>query len=1026
MDKTTFSKNRRDFFVKLILGGIATGMPLSFLSCGEEKPLFKGTGLVPFKIWEELLMALKESPDFHPAQIEKLIATKNPEAMFNYLRDSIVLVPASEDLSREGKNLHRGLESITRTGVASAREKSELLAKMYQQAGFEAEVVWEETDFTETTILGCYLRTYKNEFNPPISDKQFKQWKKELQLEDSEVSLNEDIDSQAQKLTENLFSKFSINEELIAKTKIKWANKQTPSVRFKINGEEKFAHLIDPEVPFGRLRSSNSPVLIAPKARENKTILKLELYGYHSRDVKQKIDFLSGEWNIKDVLGKQLNISFLKNLEIGELSLKSLNQVQFFTPSFSLQGVDAELSVLEENSYLGEPITQEGETIKLDDENGKSILTQLAYEKNITTDVVTSMSCKAKTGSFPRVKLAVTPKDSSGKMVEGLLPKSFLIKEDENLIPARLISNKQSPKILILSDGSLSMPAAYRGEGMETFNKMLESTIKAKYPSAIIEFWITPSALYSSLLKASQASADLILYATDGHNDDKLNDEDADLYAQGPPAFILDVNEEPWESFEIMAKLTGGKVLPAKDQELVLKEVFNFMDAMEIPPYILEYNSRSRAKHKVEVQLFETQIKAEDTYNFPDKNKNEAGLIALHLKMSIGRDVVTKSLAGFNVREYESLIYRKVKDVNYRKYKNEVRGFLHGGAQLYIETDGPTFAVAMSDVLKAQLTNRKWGEAFLEEKLEEAKTHFEKGTTKLSGTILSLLTQPKDMVTKRSLTHVKGYRLALAKTIWPIEEQFGSNSFDFFQTSKYTTIGGSPLVNFKNNAKITAQLAVRESQLFEESTLSLLAKLKLTSNQFLKLETESDSYKRIWDLVYKKGLRYKILDNKDYTVFNESLESLAFWKIDGKTGELYGMLPDGSGGGNTPIPIDPSLEDGVSILLNIVAILEKVVLIASAGRVAMLANPAAGVSLAIIAKYGVTLAKLYGIVTQTIVVMDATGMDDRIKKELQVLACEVYREIVFGMFGNAGAVFAGLESLIMMLSPNTKNPFSCT
>lgn len=269
--------------------------------------------------------------------------------------------------------------------------------------------------------------------------------------------------------------------------------------------------------------------------------------------------------------------------------------------------------------------------------------------------------------------------------------------------------------------------------------------------------------------------------------------------------------------------------------------------------------------------------------------------------------------------------------------------------------------------------------------------------------------------------------MALSKTIWPIEDEAGSNAFDYFQSSQYKTLSkGGAIDAFKKNTAITAQLALRENSLYKSSTFNNLLESKLISNQYLFNGADEELRSQIRNLANQKNRRGLLYNSTEYSVFDRELKSLSYWKINKKTGELYGMLPDGTGGGSTPIPIDPSLEDGASILLNIVAILEKIVHIASAGSAAMFANPLAGVSLAVVAKYGVTLAKLYGIVSQALVAMDTTGMDDRVKKELQILACEVYKEVVFAIFGNAGATFAGLEQLISLMSPDTKSPFSCT
>ena len=1027
MTPTPFDKDRRKFLVQMVLGGMAASLPLSLLeSCKKDQlPLIEGSGMVPFKIWEELLIALESSPDFHPGRIRRLVKAKDPEALFNYVRDEIVLIPSSPDLRYEGKAMKHGIPGVMRTGKATLREKAELLTQLFQEIGMEAEVIIESCDLTEEQLIDCYLRDYETDFAPNISDAQFERWFDQLEVSDEKVDLHEEIDQEAAKLSKDILKNVAW-EDQVEKQKIRWAESQVATVKFKQDGQEKYAHLLDPKVDFGQLRNPSAKTYSGGLTSISKDKIKLELIGRHSRDPREKISLLKGEWELLDLLGKQVNIAFLKDLTISEISTKSINQISFFTPSFSLQGVDAERSFLEENSFLGEPITIEGDQIAINPEKGPTLEEILKNAPSATVSDVASLECKAKAFSFPRVRLEVFAKDKTGKPVEGLQTTDFLVKEDGQTVQAILRNNQLKPKILILSDSSLSMPHTYRGTYMKAFNTRLEEGVRQKYPAAEVKFWSTTSALYSSLLKASQENVDLILYCTDGHNSDKLNEEDAVIYATGAPALILDVEENQSESFGHMARLTGGEVLPAKDQEAVLQRLIAYVEQMEIPPYILEFNSSSRSEHMAKVELQKSSLTAEAPYEFGAAHPAEGGLISLHLKVSMGyRYSWTKVLAGADEIQIEKLVYNKrgLKK-SFREMRNEVRGFLLGGAQLYIESEGPTMATALTDVLKAQLSNRKWGEAFMSGQLKEAKEEFEKGSAKLSGSMLSLLTQPKDTNPSKGLTFVAGYRFALVKTLWPVEDQAGSNSYDYFLSSNYRTLGKDPKEEFKKTAAITAQLALREHILFKNSTYSSLEKSSLISNIGLNEIEDKEKAQSLQKRISTSGMRKRLFPNKQYTVFDQNLSSLAYWQINPKSGELYGMLFDGTGGGKNPIPMDPQFEEGMSIMMNIVGILERIVTIASAGRAAMFANPAAGVSLAIVAKYGVTLAKIYGIVTQTIVVMDTAGMDDRIKRELQILACEVYKEIVFAMFGNAGAVFAGLESLIGMMS-NSKSPFSC-
>lgn len=970
-------------------------------------------------------MALKTSPDFHQERVELLIKQGDLEKMFNYVRDEIRLVPARANFRAEGRYIKHGIDGVLRTGIATIREKVELLAYMFNKAGYETEVVREASSLTDEDVLSYYLRPFKSEFNPNVNDAQLEYWKEKLEVHIDDVDLNKSIDEEAKKITENLFSNFEIEDDALEKIKIEWTDSEIPTLKFIENGEVRHAHLLDPNVPFGELKYPGAYTYAMGKTYMASKNIKLSLKGWHSSDFQKPIEMLDASWDLLDVIGKQINISFLKDLEIGTLDSKSLHQIQFFTPSFALQGVNDNASFLEERSTLGDPMTISGEAIILDENNPENYRAKLKYDRPVTATAVKTLECKAKALSFPKVRLEVSAKDIDDNLVEGLQVSNFQIKEDGQPVSALLKSNRQSPKILILSDTSLSMPKTYRDEGIRLFNKKLEKIVIDQYSNAKIEFWQTDSNLYYWLRNASQESADLIIYCTDGHVHDELDSRYLQIYKNGAPALILDVEENQTPIFQNLADITSGSVVPASDQERTAKAISDYLALIKPTSYIFEYNSRSRNKHQVDIQIFKSSTNAKDTYQFPEKNDIETGLISLQLDIQIGSKRINKTLAGADKNELSDFYYSKKSKKSLSTYRNEVRGFLLGGAQLYIESEGPTLANALSDVLTAQLSNRAWGEAFIDNDFKLAKKEFEKGRHRLSGPILSLLSQPKSAISEESITYANGYRLALSKTIWPIEDQQGSNSFDYFQSSDYRTFGNIPLENFKKTANITTQFAIREASLFRNSTLQALKNKELISNQKYKQSTDKEYVDKIRTIMYENGLSKKLLDYRDYILFDKNLDSFCYWKIDKNTGEIYGMLADHSGGGGEPIPIDPTLDDALSLLLNVVGILDKIMTIATAGKGVMFANPMAGASLALVAKYGVMLAKIYGIATQAIIVMDTAGMDEKIKKELQIFACQAYKEIIYNIYGNAGAIFSGLESLIGMLSPSTDSPFKC-
>ena len=75
--------NRREFIKQLALCYALAQIPFVFSGCKDDKPKFVGTGQAPYKIWEEMLMALKTSPDQLEGRMQSLIQLKDPKVMFD-------------------------------------------------------------------------------------------------------------------------------------------------------------------------------------------------------------------------------------------------------------------------------------------------------------------------------------------------------------------------------------------------------------------------------------------------------------------------------------------------------------------------------------------------------------------------------------------------------------------------------------------------------------------------------------------------------------------------------------------------------------------------------------------------------------------------------------------------------------------------------------------------------------------------------------------------------------------------------
>jgi len=543
------------------------------------------------------------------------------------------------------------------------------------------------------------------------------------------------------------------------------------------------------------------------------------------------------------------------------------------------------------------------------------------------------------------------------------------------------------------------------------------------WPAARVDRWKTPSSLFTWLLKASQTNYDLIIYATDGDNDDAFDKENMPIYNAGPPALILNVRNSKWhtrtETFDKMAEITNGEVIDAKDQAMVLEEIAKKIDALEIAPYVFSFASSDKSKkHTIKVSIDKNRLESTDSYQFPETaSRGTNGIIGIYLELTIGNNKpIQRVLAGWDYKN--EIIYDSKKN-----YALAVQGLFFGNIMLAIEGEGPTLSMALSDLLKSKLSNRNWGEAYLDNDIKKAKEELAKGIVHIPAILTTMMAPLQEQVTSESITFPSGYRMCLLKTNVGIN-QSTINTFDYLPTSNYTTMAKDKNKSFAATVLKTAQLAIREATLFDESTYSLLENAQWINRDIASKEN--------W---LKNVIGYK---NKDYRYWNESVfrgyrthklfdrtaSSKAFWQINHLTGEMYGIMEDGSGGGSDSIKAQL---DQLSFVINIyMKVLGKI-----AGSKAM-KNSQLGLGMAalgIVAQYGIQLVFLYASASQAIIIMDASVVLkelEEIENSLQLMACNVAKEISFGLIGPAGEIMGGLDKLIGLMAGDENNPFSCS
>ena len=146
-----------------------------------------------------------------------------------------------------------------------------------------------------------------------------------------------------------------------------------------------------------------------------------------------------------------------------------------------------------------------------------------------------------------------------------------------------------------------------------------------------------------------------------------------------------------------------------------------------------------------------------------------------------------------------------------------------------------------------------------------------------------------------SLTYGVGLRSVLVGARPVFGETVERREVDVLDTSTTRTITGDGDTRraFALTADRTARLAVMERTVFETSTAGLLSGGSLVTAADASDEMDAAVAERLSTATARRSVT-----DADHRLTAATGETAAFWHVDGQTGDLVGVLPDGSGGGS--------------------------------------------------------------------------------------------------------------------------------
>lgn len=679
---------------------------------------------VPFGVWEEVRAAIRKSPDHLVAEAERVVASKDPVAIFELVRDQFVTLPATPTTIGGTTERLFGLRGTLRSGSGTMRDKAELLAHLYTQAGFQAEVVRIPTPPDPEFVKKALVRSVTRVFSPDVTEAQAARWLELLGMTRMPVEVIDEGRVAAEQLVSSLLTVLpqTVDAQAFSFT----APISIPIVSVQVAGEQKLANPQLPDLAFGDSGTTLGPQTISdaqplPKVKATVSIV-------NSADPKVPVDLVSGEFASEDLIGRSLYVMMVPPEGLAESLRTPLDHLRTFAPALSLQGPGLEQSVIDANTVVGSAVTRGGDVFVAQSDgtlalNG-TVLDTSPYDPAKAASVAT-LQAQVSASSFRRVSLRVAALDASGNSVPGLPASAFALAEEGTAQVFTLLENQSPPpRVLFVLDKSTSLPPAFQGAAAAALVKDMASAVLASYPGASFRIhtvggnpdhgsWTSdPVALEAAALSQSGLGSDLwlalgqaaklgattIVFVTDGDATDTPTPEKLSAISVAPPSVFLIVGGGATTTLDQMAEITAGAVVPVTDQAQAQAQTSAFIAARQKSAYLLRYDAPEAGPttRNVQLSLRDGPATATVNYDVPPpaevKTPNRVGGILLTLQVG-GATPVTRVLAG--TREVTATTPESVFQEAYDAFLGTFEVRFEGGA--------PTVATVLDDWISARL-----------------------------------------------------------------------------------------------------------------------------------------------------------------------------------------------------------------------------------------------------------------------------------------------------------------------------------
>ena len=1020
---------------------------------------------------EEVGELLRESPDHLPARAEALVEAGDAEGIFAFVRDEIALTPtAYGQFQGVGDHVRWGARGALRSGQGTFREKADILAWLLEDAGYEAEVVgyYRPDGFTDS-VWEAFFREVEREADLGISDDEAEALASRLKTSDSREwvepreglhgeELEEWLWDEAQELAETLLE---LGGEPGRATRYRiLRNVRVPLVRVKIDGEDRY---LNPGFVDASFDGEEVEGLEPAGEATGMLGIEAELQVLVAGGDPRWRTVAEGEWTADELVGRQLVIGSTAAASPATMSMMRIGDLDVLTPFMMVRGADVSQELAEELSVFGEPVSVDGQFVEFDEESG--VVTrggvELLASENADPSSVAEVQVVADGRRYPDVDLRVNLLDAEGESVLGFGAPNFVIEDEGEAVNGRLLQNAGArPRVLFLLDTSGSIPTEFRGAPMVEFADVLGREILEEFPGAQLgvvrvhnqayrsmmtaeNVWTRDleefrergdaaiasnggSALWENLAESSRLEPTVIVFINDGRDTGNDSEEVRAQVEMGAPALIVGVGPIIEEELQEMAERSGGEYFDAMTVEEIRGPLFEHLRGVASLPYRLRYRASGAGpesgEREVTVSIVDGRAEGSDTYEVPESPAPSPALAGIRLNITVGDVSVSRVLAGTGDLREARLPSERI--------RNDVLSTFVSPTTVFFEGDAPPLSVWLDEYVQALRTQ----EGFVREGVvgdgQSLLSAMDDGFEYLPAEAFVANSALPGALSGEARTFVQGMRVSILRERVEFETGLRRTSFDILPTAQFATM---QRVHVDGDADGPSDYAV---------TLQRTAWLAMMeAATFSALGAPADEGVRgmaTWNLLEGRELEYgsPARRPRPASVFAESTteereewapflepwtnewkffvptdkEPKAMWVAHRATGELYGIMPDGTGGADTYERVTETLNK-----------IDRLFRMYSLYTMPLNLSPAFG----LLQSYFIMLAQMYAAVTMTLATMDASGLDDAMKAAVAGMVCRTMQTVAFMPFKAASSFITVIDGLLAIGSDHSV-PMPCS